>query len=124
MRLYLGYHYGRQQATRHRLILQIDLQAQKEVEALRAAVSTQGREREVAAQAQARLAAAKKQMKELEWSSEVRCNAILMFLSLQRAACWAAVRAAMVSVTDLMHVRYSNTTEVPAVGGLYCNEVE
>jgi len=32
----------------------------------------QGRERAVAAQAQARLAAAKKQIKALEWSAEVR----------------------------------------------------
>ena len=65
--------HGNKQATRHRLSLRLDQQAQKEVEALRAAVATQGREREVAAQAQARLAAAMKQMKELEWSSEVRC---------------------------------------------------
>ena len=61
------------------------------MEALRAAVATQGREREVAAQAQARLAAAKKQMKELEWSSEVRCAATVLFLGSHFSACSAGL---------------------------------
>ncbi|KAK9826877.1 hypothetical protein WJX81_002647 [Elliptochloris bilobata] len=59
-------------AAENRALTEPLAQAQKEVEALRSAVATQGREREVAAQAAARLAAANKQIKALEWSGEVQ----------------------------------------------------
>ena len=99
-------------AERHQLTLQMDPQAQKEVEALRAAVTTQGREREVAAQAQARLAAAKKQMKELEWSSEV----FYSILGLHHSACMLGSCASCHGVrTGLDASHHSGTTGVPVV---------